>query len=255
MKVALCLSGQVRTFRRCFPSQYKKLIAPFKSDVFIHTWMYSGSYFRDARHHHYTDDYDISLYEKYNTDEYLTDSACLAKLYKPKKLLIEKPEKQRFIDKSPKASFFNALMMYYSIYKANELRQQYEIELGFKYDLVIRCRFDLRVNAFDIKDAKPNIIYLAPNQLLKFDRISARINKPVEQIIEDSKNGFMPSDQFAAGSSEAMNYYSNLYNVWSPETHPTHPEGMLAKHLWWSDTYKPLVYDGFAVEIVRDENA
>lgn len=251
MKVALCLSGQARTFRRCFASHFKMLMKPFNADVFIHTWSFSGDHKRTSKDHHYTNDYDISLYEKYNTTEYLTDSVKLIELYCPKKMLIEKPDKEYFMRKTPIDSFFNALMMYYSVYRANELRREYEIERGIKYDLVIRSRFDLRINKFNIDKLNENSIYLAPNQCINYERSSQITGKPVEQLREETKSGFMPSDQFAFGCSEGMNYYSSLYEIWTPETHPIHPEGMMSKHLWGGMRFTPVIYDGVSVDIVR----
>jgi hypothetical protein len=43
--------------------------------------------------------------------------------------------------------------MYYSIYKSNELKKQYEIENNFKYDYVIRLRMDVQFEyELDIED-------------------------------------------------------------------------------------------------------
>lgn len=48
MKVALCLSGQSRTFKRCFKSQKKHIIDRLNPDIFIHTWTFGGN--RDILH-------------------------------------------------------------------------------------------------------------------------------------------------------------------------------------------------------------
>ena len=39
MRTALCLSGQPRNIKMGFPYINKFLIQPFKSDVFVHTWV------------------------------------------------------------------------------------------------------------------------------------------------------------------------------------------------------------------------
>ena len=38
MRVALCLSGQMRSFERTFDSINENLIKPNNADVFIHSW-------------------------------------------------------------------------------------------------------------------------------------------------------------------------------------------------------------------------
>ena len=53
-------------------------------------------------------------------------------------------------------------MMYYSIYQSNNLKKQYEINYGFKYDIVIRCRFDLFFE--HLKLLTDDSLYLAPNE-------------------------------------------------------------------------------------------
>ena len=105
-KVAICISGQLRTgilghdvFRRFFGSLDNY-------DIFYHTW---------------TLEPDVSL--------------KLQSLYSPMKF-IEEPS----IDVDEVGNFGSML---YSIMMANELKKQHEIENNFRYDLVIKTRFDL----------------------------------------------------------------------------------------------------------------
>lgn len=105
-KVAICISGQLRTgllaspvFRRFFSSLENY-------DVFYHTWELEPSV-----------------------------SQALQAAYTPVKFKEEKP-----IDVVEVGNFGSML---YSIMQANELKKQHEIENNFRYDLVIKTRFDL----------------------------------------------------------------------------------------------------------------
>jgi hypothetical protein len=80
--------------------------------------------------------------------------------------------------------------MYYSIYKANELKEVYANENGFVYDYVIRIRFDiLPKEPILCKNLDPNFIHYLD------------IGQPDELI----------SDWLNVGSNAIMNIYSSLY--------------------------------------------
>ena len=38
MKIAICFSGAIRSFKYCYPSIYKYLIEPLNADIFLHAW-------------------------------------------------------------------------------------------------------------------------------------------------------------------------------------------------------------------------
>ena len=80
--------------------------------------------------------------------------------------------------------------MYYSIYKANELKELYANENGFVYDYVIRIRFDiLPQEPILCRDLDPAYIHYL------------EIGQPDELI----------SDWLNIGSNAIMNVYSSLY--------------------------------------------
>jgi hypothetical protein len=124
-KVAICLSGQLRTgikgkevFRRFFSSLDTY-------DIFYHTW---------------------------SLDE--SQSQQVQELYHPIKFIEEPP-----IDVSEVGNFGSML---YSIMMANELKKQHEIENNFRYDLVIKTRFDLVFHeyvTFPLQPIIPRTIY------------------------------------------------------------------------------------------------
>ena len=72
MKIALCISGQMRTCKSTFPTVFRTLIAKYNPDIFIHTWNIVGISNKEC--------------------EKLSDSVVpkgLLLQYKPKKYIVE----------------------------------------------------------------------------------------------------------------------------------------------------------------------
>jgi len=126
-RVAICVSGLTRTGILAIES-FRKFFSLLEDyDIFYHTW--------DVGH---------------NTDSLKK----LNELYLPTSYIIESP-----YEKSEHGSFGSML---YSIMMANELKKKYEIENNFRYDLVIRTRFDLVFHPssmFILNNLMPRTIY------------------------------------------------------------------------------------------------
>lgn len=105
-KIAVCISGQLRSGIQGIEVFRKFFSTLGNYDVFYHTW---------------TLDKDTSN--------------KVQELYSPVQFLEEPPA-----DIVEVGNFGNML---YSIMMANELKKRYEIENNFRYDLVIKTRFDL----------------------------------------------------------------------------------------------------------------
>jgi hypothetical protein len=134
-------------------------------------------------------------------------------MYKPVKYLIEKPRNFTNInlncsekrlenhkkmnshknwtdEQNKKYIFKNLISMYYSIFKANELKEVYACENGILYDYVIRVRFDAIINKPLIcSNYEPNFIYYAKIQ--QHDNLIA--------------------DWINFGSNSIMNVYSSMF--------------------------------------------
>lgn len=125
-KVAICISGLPRTAiqsHSIFRNFFQSL---GEYDIFYHTW------------------------------EEVTPAELnkIHSLYKPARYKV-----QPSIDRIANGSFGNML---YSIMMANELKKSYEIDNDFRYDLVIKTRFDLvfpQHNRFPINNWDPRTIY------------------------------------------------------------------------------------------------
>ena len=216
MKIALCLSGQTRNWKSSYDSIKTQIIEKYNVDVFIHTWDVEG---KMVPHHfieNYNDNFDKVNYE-------------FIDYYKPKKIQIDSPEYDTFKKKINKSIFYNTLMMWYSIDKSNELRKEYEFENNIKYDIIIRCRFDLFFENFVINDVNNNTIYLPPNE-----NINNPFTSEMRRMLKDVGPTYMPNDQLAYGSSDSMDWYCKLYKIINSNiykyTH--HPEGVLSQYLW-----------------------
>jgi len=189
MRVALCLSGQARFLETCYHESMKpNIIDVYHPDVFIHTWDPTdniGKPFINGGGFAMGDPIGSTL-----IDDMLT-------LYNPLKVVVE-----------PQVSFeygkwANRLMsgirsdhlysMFYSVQKANELKKQTELEGDFKYDWVIRIRFDMA-----LPGGIPQLSSLDSSKLW------------VANGCFDTTNGYL--DSFGYSSSEIMDVYANIYN-------------------------------------------
>lgn len=121
-KVALCLSGNLRTYERCFHTLKQNILDKVKCDIFLAVW----------------DDFNSSpkVIEK------------LKSLYNPKKLLTLTYQQTKSIFAFKHfplhLKMFN---MFYMIEQCNNLKSEYEKLLDKKYQYVIRSRFDLLYNS------------------------------------------------------------------------------------------------------------
>lgn len=199
MKACVLLSGKIRNAKDCFDSIKNNLIDVYNADVFISTWT--------------TDE----------TDDVTIDD--LIKMYSPKSIDVEKLDDE-LLDLFDKTiiPFKNntygietrplfVFLMYYKMMRVNRLKESYETLMGKKYDIVIRTRFDLKIDS--------KVEYIIPNA-----------NKIYIPKGWDWRDGY--NDLFAIGNSYSMGYYSNLYfslvNMLN-SGHVLHPELLLKSHL------------------------
>lgn len=146
IRVALCFSGQPRSFAEAYPYIKKNIIDCNPNvDVFIHCWYdekEAGQKFKNTS--------DSAREGGINVVETNVPNQ-LIRLYQPKLYAFEpqqdfstfiKPEYEFARDKTQPFATFS---MWTSIFKCNELKKQYEKENDFIYDIVIKARFDLAI--------------------------------------------------------------------------------------------------------------
>lgn len=220
MKIALCFSGAIREFKYCYPSIYKYVINQLNPDIFIHGWIMGDTSKLNVKYKMKIDSCD----EKYIIDK-LKPKKCVIDKYtlEWESLILKKanmcdasfdkniPKKYLKLTKSDKSIYkkyaYNSCGMYYKIMKCNELKSDYEKEHNFKYDIVIRIRFDFRWNNYllikDIENIKENEIII-----IKDDYVS------VSKIVTN--------DKFFIGKSKTMDTFCNVFN----DIHNMYDEGL-----------------------------
>lgn len=175
LKVALCISGYLRTFDRTFQNLKQHVIDRLNPDIFIHTWDTVDCYGHST---------PISqVFDRVNS------------LYRPKNIIIETasqfkspPEYNSRTDVPHRSSHW-VMSMFYKIAKCNELKYNYE-KINGKYDIVIRSR--------------PDILFNSPLN------ITSNVNEGIVYLPRYGNFGGL-NDQLAYGSSATMDKYSSLY--------------------------------------------
>lgn len=218
MKIAVCISGGIRyphlglkSIQKIFPNDYVK--------IFIHTWKIS-----DREEFLKT----LSGLEHKERNNIIDTNHSFLENYNYEKLLIEnyencKPKFERLFsnlkfvpstdpeDEYPRFDV-GPISMHYSIHQANELKKQYEVENNITFDWVIRMRTD--------SDFRYDTLNLST--------LTGDLNIPSGEDWSD----IGINDQFAIGTSHAMNLYSNLYNNFHhTQSSKFYPERLLLKYL------------------------
>lgn len=172
MKIAVCISGQPRSYQKGYEYLKKNLLDKYDCDIFIHTWEN----------------------KVYNPIDVIT-------LYNPVKSVIEDysvvGDKNKFNQKytnTPNAKDFppgNVPYQYYSIFQSCLFKIEHEIKTQ-QYDWVIKTRFDFALNG------------IIPFETLNKDHVYI----PNCRMVPSRDFG---NDQFAFGSSGVMNKYMSTY--------------------------------------------
>ena len=189
MKIALCLSGQTRFVDQC----YNEVLYPYvlegnNIDIFIHTWDINESQIN--KHFINSGGHIMGSAIKENQIQSTLD------LYNPVSCKVEPQiqfELNKWADRTmPYIRSDYLYSMFYSIYQSNKLKSEYEIKNNFKYDWVIRSRFDVKLNSkINFNEFNNNII-----------------NTPSGCF--NNKQGY--TDCFAFSNSTNMDIYSDTFN-------------------------------------------
>lgn len=153
-KAAILISGHVRDFERTLP-QLTALVDYVDGDVFI------ASYDRRA--------VGVRFWQgqEHSNDTLIeTDYIQIEQALQPKKTVFS--ESVNIPEKLKDYSFKNKLVniegvykMFYKVWESNQLKMQYESTHNFKYDMVIRTRFDNEYLHVDFSKFNPELILTA----------------------------------------------------------------------------------------------
>ena len=171
LKLALCLSGQPRSYAKAFEYIKKNLLDHYDVDVFIHSWKAKSSTnqaqlfeYLNGLYGPVTSFFDHELPNTINSDMHVPNA-------------------------SHPANFCTS--MFYSIYRANDFRIRHQTLNDVKYDYVIRSRFDLALNkAIDFNTLEKGIVYISKDT--------------------DGPNPLL-NDQFAIADPDTMNVYASTF--------------------------------------------
>jgi hypothetical protein len=190
MKIAVCLSGQPRVLEYALPSIQDFFSGNYEFDFFCHAWNYN-TYKR------LNTNAGVGEQPVYWTGDEPVDVKHLEQLLlklNPKKYAIQGPE---VLDNRR----FGWDSLFFSLMYANYLKKSYEIENDFRYDFVVRTRYDItyfpkrrfQLTALANKDNYHDIYHLHCNRMsYEYNRINA-------------------SDTVFYGSSLAMDFMSDVY--------------------------------------------
>lgn len=193
MRIALCLSGQMRTYKKCYPSLKKFILEPLRPDIFIYTASNAGITPKVENEEEFKDEKitEKELNKLYNPK--LMETGDFPKSCREELKGIRVPE---ILKKKEPRDYKGVLPMSYKIYKCNELKSKWEKEKGFTYDLIIRLR--------------PDVEFLEeiPKKVL---------NHPEKVWHNNSENGnpcapWQMSDKFIVSNSKNMDYIASLFN-------------------------------------------
>lgn len=212
-RIAVELYGLTRNYESAFDSFFINFLQPlyydgYTVDVFIHTWSKSDT--DDVTWHNPTGE---------NRGKDVQNKAIqdIIEKYRPKKIIIDKPFdiakgiviKEKLANNS--RTYNSIISCFYSRYKVNELRKEYEKEQGLKYDWVIQTRFDI---SFD----KPFAIDFYQKIYKQYCRIPADKNAvftssaPFKMcIMLDSENLECCTDLILYSSPETVNKITEFY--------------------------------------------
>jgi len=218
MKVAVCFSGGVRQFVETYPSFKKHLLdcnIGAEIDVFIHSWNFKTKVWKrgQAPDAGSVDD-ALSLYKPVFSEIETYDDNMKQKLLKESKI-------DKFLKYLKSAGFNlksvagrkcfisggimrdNCIALFYGLNKVNLMRKAYEESHGFKYDLVIRNRFD-------------NIFFsdVDLSKYLEKDGVYVPLGYEPEggqYTAAQSGTGFI-NDLFAMGSPDVMDVHMSVYD-------------------------------------------
>jgi hypothetical protein len=125
MRIAVCISGQPRTWRTAKDNILKYFDIGVEVDFFIHTW--------DTNEYRYINQIDFA--DRPNEKILPTEKEEIIQAFKPKDIEIEDYKSENFV------SLWSTLL--YSFMKSVHMKRKYEIENDFRYDIVVKMRFDV----------------------------------------------------------------------------------------------------------------
>jgi hypothetical protein len=199
MKVAICLSGFIRTWEYSKVSFIKNLLQDLDCDIFIHT--YKQNYYEYSSHKKdviYTEDEIKQMFDGLNVKSIVIEDRDVVKEQiesESKKYEDITNYKIRIKESSDEAdNYVNLGIRIYDqlrkINLCNQLRKDYQVKNNVKYDLIVKSRFD--------------VLYIDKINWSLFTEENIAYNGT------DGCGGF-PDDLVAIGKEKPMNAYMDRF--------------------------------------------
>ena len=201
MRIAIQISGEFRFLKLTADSFMKQMQDPgTEIDFFIHTWKKENTGCGTIPFPGRGDWHNKIVV--FSTEEGLN-------LYKPKAALVEDYEEKKDLHILPRG-----MSEYYSMWKANEIRKEYQEKNTIHYDLVMRYRTDCilnepitKISATEIARGTSFLCIPTSNEVKSLDSIH---------------------NQLAWGTPDSMDIYTSIYQMWlGNDMSGNTPEGML----------------------------
>ena len=235
MRVALCLSGTARWFTNTAQSLREHILDKWRPDVFIHTYypIFEGYFVvkgKADRAWPYSRTWDTREgFEKDLRDTYNPVDIVIQDFEKEVAPTLDTKQYER--DKANygrskvAGDIVPTLSQWYKIREVSSMKQTHENSGEFRYDVVIRGRFDLWFMRFDVnlEQVQQGIVYEAFK-----DGWGNGANMGDGTIY----GGYM--DNFSWGNSDVMDYWMDSYSHFKEmyEVHvPFNSEGFLRNHI------------------------
>lgn len=198
MKVAICFSGSIRDFPTCYPSMKRYFMDELNADIFLHLWKMNDISQLETdvdfkwRNDACTEDYVIQCLKpvRYVVDSYSNE-------WEQRILNESKIDLDQLKDEKTKNYGINACGMYYKIYQSYLLMENYCLETGTQYDLVIRARLDFiwedHIHLSDFNNLGDQNIFLIRDRYATHSKLAT-------------------NDKFFAGSMLSMKQMCSLFD-------------------------------------------
>lgn len=159
MKIAILISGHLRTFRNCYQSVHKIFSNRYDVDIFIHTWS--------------TVDHKTATWHRSKSEiasGVMVDRQEVERLYRPKIIEIEEqkpPPEDDIRIQNASLSRYGMKCMHYGKRKVAECALNYSNSHSVNYDLCVTARPDVLFESeIDLSIVNPRVVNFA----LRYDR-------------------------------------------------------------------------------------
>jgi len=158
MKIAICISGHLRTFELCHPSLKRNVLDKYDCDIFFSTWTNIGN-----------TNYPANYQPGFDEADEKTDIKRIYEIYNPISTIIEdstsdeiKNLKKPFEGLKTRngADIYQVVPMFYKMWNCNNLKKAHEAEKGFKYDITVKMRPDIYIDHIHMEAAKEKIQFI-----------------------------------------------------------------------------------------------